>query len=32
MMLEYEDGTEELSEFPYEDMEFDDPDNPLYKS
>ena len=31
MMLEYEDGTEELSEYPYEDMEFDDPDNPLYK-
>ena len=31
MMLEYEDGSEELSEYPYEDMEFDDPDNPLYK-
>lgn len=32
MMLEYEDGTEEMSEYPYEDMEFDDPDNPLYKA
>lgn len=31
MVLEYDDGTEEVSEFPYEDMEFDDPDNPLYK-
>lgn len=30
MILEYDDGTEEMSEFPYEDMEFDDPDNPLY--
>lgn len=32
MMLEYEDGTEEMSEYPYEDMEFDDPNNPLYKA
>lgn len=32
MMLEYEDGTEEMSEYPYEDMEFEDPDNPLYKA
>lgn len=32
MMLEYEDGTEEMSEYPYRDMEFDDPDNPLYKT
>lgn len=32
MILEYDDGTEELSEYPYEDMEFDDPDNPLYKA
>lgn len=32
MMLEYDDGTEEMSEYPYEDMEFDDPDNPLYKA
>lgn len=31
MVLEYNDGTEEVSDFPYEDMEFDDPDNPLYK-
>ena len=32
MMLEYEDGEEEISEYPYEDMEFDDPNNPLYKA
>lgn len=32
MMLEYEDGTEEISEYPYEDIEFEDPDNPLYKT
>lgn len=32
MILEYEDGIEEMSEYPYEDMEFDDPDNPLYKT
>lgn len=32
MMLEYEDGSEEMSEYPYEDMEFDDSDNPLYKA
>lgn len=31
MILEYEGGEEEMSEYPYEDMEFDDPDNPLYK-
>lgn len=32
MMLEYEDGTEEMSEYPYDNMEFEDPDNPIYKS
>lgn len=31
MMLEYDDGSEELSEYPYDDLEFDDPDNPIYK-
>lgn len=31
MYLEYEDGSEELEEFPYEHMEFDDEDNPIYK-
>lgn len=30
MILEYEDGTEAMSEYPYEEMIFDDPDNPLY--
>lgn len=32
MILEYDDGTEELSEYPYEEMEFDDPDNPIYNA
>lgn len=31
MFLEYEDGTEAVSEYPYEDMEFNDEDNPIYK-
>lgn len=31
MYLEYEDGSEELEEYPYENMEFDDEDNPMYK-
>lgn len=31
MFLEYEDGKEELSEYPYKDMIFDDEDNPIYK-
>lgn len=31
MYLEYDDGSEELEEFPYENMEFDDEDNPIYK-
>lgn len=31
MWLEYEDGTEEFEEYPYENMEFDDEDNPIYK-
>lgn len=31
MVLEYDDGTEEVSDYPYDDMEFDDPDNPIYK-
>lgn len=30
MFLEYEDGVEELSEYPYEEMEFEDEDNPIY--
>lgn len=32
MYLEYEDGTEEYDEFPYENMEFEDEDNPIYKN
>lgn len=32
MILEYDDGTEEMSEYPYEEMEFDDPDNPIYNA
>ena len=31
MVLEDEDGTEFFEEFPYEYMEFDDEDNPMYK-
>lgn len=31
MYLEYEDGTEEISPYPYQDMEFEDEDNPIYK-
>ncbi len=31
MILEYEDGTEEVEDYPYEHMEFDDEDNPIYK-
>lgn len=31
MFLEYDDGVEELSEYPYKDMIFDDEDNPIYK-
>lgn len=31
MYLERQDGTEFFTEFPYEDMIFDDPDNPIYK-
>ena len=30
MFLEFEDGVEELCEYPYENMEFED-DNPIYK-
>lgn len=32
MILEYEDGEEALVKYPYEDMEFEDPDNPLYET
>lgn len=32
MYLEYDNGEEILEEFPYENMEFDDEDNPIYKS
>jgi len=31
MVLEDEDGTEFFEEYPYEHMEFDDEDNPMYK-
>lgn len=31
MFLEYDDGVEEFTEYPYEDMVFDDEDNPVYK-
>ena len=31
MYLEREDGTEFFAEFPYDNMVFDDPDNPIYK-
>lgn len=32
MILEDEDGGEFVSDYPYEEMIFDDPDNPLYKT
>lgn len=31
MFLEYDDGVEELSDYPYEDMVFEDEDNLIYK-
>lgn len=32
MYLVYEDGSEELEEFPYDNMEFEDENNPIYQS
>ena len=32
MILVYDDGTEDVSEYPYEEIVFDDADNPIYMS